>query len=443
MLDSYLDTVLADLEQKGLLRHLHHTQSAQAAVFQYDDRQILNFCSNNYLGLANDSRLGQAVLECLKKEGYGSGAARLVCGNMPSHDRLEEQLAKFKKQESALLFTSGYMANTGIISSLFKKGDMLFSDRLNHASIMDGIRLSGATLKRYKHNDMAHLEELLQQNTTLRKRCIITDSVFSMDGDMAPLDQIVKLAKQYDCYTMIDEAHALGVLGAHGRGCAEHFGVEKEIDIQMGTFSKAAGSFGAYCVGSRSLISFLINKARSFVYTTGLPPLVAAANCKAIEIIEQDKRSREHLEDNANYMRAGLKLAGFDTMHSITPIIPVLVKESALAILFSKKLFAKGVFVSAIRPPTVPANTARLRLTVMATHTKTDMDYALKSISKDWKGIKGDLMPLIKGPAGIEWNYDCDGEGKTMVLFHGWGVDKRMWRQQIKHFQQTVSCHFH
>ena len=387
MFNQYLDAQLKELQQKGLYRQLRQTESQQGAVFHFEGREILNFCSNNYLGLANDSRLGQAVLDCLKEEGYGAGAARLVCGNMPSHERIEKRIAKFKKQERALFFTTGYMANIGIISSLFSKGDVLFCDRLNHASIWDGVQLSGATLKRYHHNDMEHLERLLEETTTLKKKCIITDSVFSMDGDLAPLDKIVELAEKHDCLVMIDEAHALGVIGEHGRGCAEHFNVEKSIDIQMGTFSKAAGSFGAYCVGSNELIEYLTNKARSFIYTTGLPPLIAAANCKAIDIIEKEKRLREHLEDNANYMRAGLRLAGFDTMHSITPIIPILVKDSALAVQVSEELYKLGVFVSAIRPPTVPMHTARLRLTVMATHEKTNMDFALNRIQETGKKL--------------------------------------------------------
>lgn len=377
MFEYFLKNTLAELEQKGLKRSLRDTQSAQGPLIQFEGREILNFCSNNYLGLANDSRLGQAVIDSLKEEGYGSASSRLIGGNMPSHRRLEEKMAELKKTQKCLLFSTGYMANVGIISSLFGKDDLIFSDRLNHASIVDGIRLSGAQWKRYKHVDMDHLEQLLRSTSELQNRCIITDSIFSMDGDIAPLDKIVELAKNYNCKVMIDEAHAFGVMGEKGKGCAEHFGLENDIDIQMGTFSKAAGSFGAYCCGSADLIDFLINKSRSFIYTTGLPPLVAAASLKAVEIIERESALRDKLWDNTNYMRAGLRLAGYDTMKSSTPIIPILVKDSNLAVNFSNRLYKEGVFISAVRPPTVPVNSARLRLTVMANHSKTDIDFAL------------------------------------------------------------------
>lgn len=382
MFEQFLKNTLAELEQNGLRRFLRETQGPQGPMIHFEGREILNLCSNNYLGLANDSRLGQAVLDSIKEEGYGAAASRLICGNMPSHRRLEERMAKLKGTQKCLLFSTGYMANIGIISSLFGKDDLIFSDRLNHASIIDGIRLSGAELKRYKHKDMDHLEQLLRSTSELQKRCIITDSIFSMDGDIAPLDKIVELAKNYSCLVMIDEAHAFGVMGETGKGCAEHFGVEGSIDIQMGTFSKAAGSFGAYCCGSADLIDFLINKSRSFIYTTGLPPSVAAASLKAVEIIERETLLRNKLWDNTNYMRAGLRLAGFDTMKSATPIIPLLVKDPNLAVEFSSKLFKEGIFVSAVRPPTVPVNTSRLRLTVMANHSKTEIDFALNRFQK-------------------------------------------------------------
>jgi len=334
MLKQHIQNTIAELEKDGLKRQLRSVEGVQAARFHLDGREVLNFCSNNYLGLANDSRLRQAVLDCLKDEGYGAGASRLVCGNMSAHRALEEKLIQVKKCEACLVFSSGYMANVGIIASLFSKDDIIFCDRLNHASIIDGIRLSGAHLKRYKHCDMKHLEELLKSTSELKKRCIITDSIFSMDGDVAPLDEIVELAKKYQSEVMIDEAHAFGVMGKHGRGLAEHLGLEKDIFIQMGTLSKAAGSYGAYCCGSKELIEFLINKARSFIYTTGLPPAVAAASQRAIEIIEEDHSLREKLWDNTNYMRAGLNLVGFDMLKSSTPIIPLVVKDSNLAVQF-------------------------------------------------------------------------------------------------------------
>jgi len=390
--ETFLDEALVSLDYDGLKRDLRRSSGAQGREIVIDGKKVLNFCSNNYLGLAGDPRLGQAAIECIGREGFGSGASRLVCGNMNAHRELEERIARFKEAEQCLVFSTGYMANVGIISGIFGRNDIIFSDRLNHASIIDGICLSQAKCRRYPHKDMNALEAMLQESMATTpdfpvKRGIITDSVFSMDGDIAPLKEIVALAKKYNCLAMIDEAHALGVLGKNGRGLAEYFGVEKEIDIQMGTLSKAAGSFGAYCCGSKTLISFLINKARSFIYTTGLPPSVAAASFKAIEIIEDEPPRRIRLLDNADYLRRELIRMGFDTMDSQTPIIPVLVKGAAVAVEFSKHLFESGVFISAIRPPTVPQNTARLRLTVMATHTTEDLDFTLEQIKRIGKEL--------------------------------------------------------
>jgi 8-amino-7-oxononanoate synthase len=279
------------------------------------------------------------------------------------------------------------MANVGIIASLFGRDDVIYSDRLNHASIIDGILLSQAQFKRYAHNDMKALEELLKEAAPAGKRAIITDSVFSMDGDVAPLDRIVRLAKKYDCLVMIDEAHAFGVMGEGGRGLAEHFGVERQIDIQMGTLSKAAGSFGAYVAGSRELVEFFINKARSFIYTTGLPPSVAAASLKAVEIIGSEPELRSKLWMNTLTIREGLRRMGFDTMRSETPIIPVMVKDDKTAVAFSNNLYAKGIFVAAIRPPTVPAHTARLRISVSAKHTPHQCQQLLNAVHEAGKEL--------------------------------------------------------
>ncbi len=380
MLNIFLQDGLTDLEQKGLKRTLRLVEGAQEARITIDGQKVLNFCSNNYLGLANDPRLKQAAIECIQREGLSSGASRLVCGNMNAHKLLEEKIEHFKGTEACLVFSTGYMANVGIISSLFDRDDIIFADRLNHASIIDGILLSRAEFKRYPHKDMTALENMLKNFSGYKKRAIITDSVFSMDGDIAPLEKIVALAQKYDCWLMLDEAHAFGVLGKNGKGAAEHFGLEDKIDIQMGTLSKAAGSFGAYVCGSLELISFLINQARSFIYTTAMPPGIAAASYKAIEIIEKEPPLRQKLWNNTNYLLNELKKFGFDTMMTQTPIIPILMKESDLAVEFSKRLFKRGVFVSAIRPPTIPNNTARLRLTVMATHTSTDLDCALEQL---------------------------------------------------------------
>ena len=373
----FLEESLRNLETKGLKRRLRSVEGSQGREIIVDGRKVLNFCSNNYLGLADDPRLREAALECIEEEGIGSGASRLVCGNMQAHRELEEKIAQFKHAESCLVFSTGYMANVGIVSSVFERGDIIFSDKLNHASIVDGIILSGAGFKRYPHKDMNVLEQWLKESQGFKKRGIITDSVFSMDGDIAPLDKIVELARRYNAMVMIDEAHALGILGDKGKGAVEYFGLEEKIDIQMGTLSKAVGVFGAYCCGSKALISFLVNQARSFIYTTGLPPMVAACARRAIEIIEQEPRRRAQLHERSEYMRRELQRMGFDTMASQTPIIPILVKESSCAVEFSKKLFENEIFVQAIRPPTVPQNTARLRLTVTATHRQEDLDFAL------------------------------------------------------------------
>lgn len=387
MLQTNLNETLAELFERGLKRKIRTVEGSQNREITLDRRKVLNFCSNNYLGLADDPRLGAAAAASIITEGFGSGASRLVCGNLSSHSRLEEKIAEFKGTERALLFSTGYMANVGIISSLYNRGDMIFSDKLNHASILDGILLSGAEYKRYAHVDMESLEAMLRAAPPLVKKLIITDSVFSMDGDIAPLPAIVALAKKYSCTVMVDEAHGLGVLGKNGKGAVEHLGLEGQVDIQMGTFSKAAGSFGAYCCGSSQLIDFLINKARSFIYTTGLPPSVAAASLKGLEVIEQEPQRREQLWKNTGLVLKALKEMGFETLNTQTPIIPIVVKEASLSVRFSEKLLEDGIFVSAIRPPTVPANTARLRVTVMATHTPEDLNKLLSSVKKIGKEL--------------------------------------------------------
>lgn len=378
----FLSEILQDLQDKNLLRQLRGVEGPQGAWIILNGRRVLNFCSNNYLGLAGDLRVKEAAIKAIEEEGFGSGASRLVCGNMRPHQRLEETLAQFKKTEAALVFSTGYMANVGIISSLFGRGDIIFADRLDHASLIDGIILSQAEFKRYPHGDTRALEKMLKSFSSFKKRVIITDSVFSMDGDLAPLEEIVHLAQKFDCMVMIDEAHALGVFGPEGQGLARHLGLQDKIDIQMGTLSKAAGSFGAYCCGSKELISFLINKARSFIYTTAMPPSAASASCKALEIIQADSQLRERLWDNTHYVKTNLSKMGFDTLRSESPIIPILVKDSQLAVKFSQRLLEEGIFISAIRPPTVPVNTARLRLTLMATHERKDLDYLLEKLGK-------------------------------------------------------------
>jgi glycine C-acetyltransferase len=380
--NSFITEELAALENKALKRSLKDVAGPQSREIVLNGKKVLNFCSNNYLGLADDPRLAQAAIDAIKEEGFGSGASRLVCGNMTSHRKLEDAIAKFKRAQRALFFTSGYMANVGVIPAVFGRDDIIFSDKFNHASITDGIVLSRAELQRYPHKHMAALEEMLAKASPYRRRLIVTDSVFSMDGDCAPLSEIVALADQYDAMVMVDEAHAFGVLGKTGRGLVEHLGLEGRVDIQMGTLSKAAGAFGAYVCGSDDLIELILNRARSFIYTTGLPPMVAAAATKAIEIIASEPERRTSLLKKADDLRAALKNLGFDTMLSETPIIPILTGDEQTALKFSRKLFDERIFVQAIRPPTVPVNTARLRITVTATHTAQDMERLVNAVRK-------------------------------------------------------------
>jgi len=370
------------LKQQGLLRTMREVESAQGAHIVLDGKEVINLCSNNYLGLANHPALKEAAIEAIKKYGTGASASRLISGTSSLHKKLEEKIAEFKGTERALVFNSGYAANVGVISALVGRGDVIFSDKLNHASIVDGCLLSGAEFKRYPHKDIDALEEMLRKfsnairPTQCARRLIVTDTVFSMDGDIAPLAEIVKLAKKYDCMLMVDEAHALGVLGKHGKGAVEHFGLEKEFKsenfIQMGTLSKALGSFGAYVAGKKELIDYLINKSRAFIYTTALPAPVIAASIAAFDVLESQPQLRKQLWDNIAIMGPG----------SQTQIIPVLIGDSKDAVNISKKLLEEGVFVQAIRPPTVPKGTARLRVTIMATHTRKDLEYALEKIKK-------------------------------------------------------------
>jgi 8-amino-7-oxononanoate synthase len=377
---SFLEQDLLELESKSMRRSLRTVQSAQSRAVVIDGKTVLNFCSNNYLGLADDERIKRATIDAVSQHGFGAGASRLICGNTSAHILLEEKIARLKKTESALVFSSGYMANTGIIPALYDREDVILSDRLNHASIIDGILLSRATLKRYAHNDMQVLEEELKASGGFKKRLIVTDTVFSMDGDRANLKVIVDLARRYDAWVMVDEAHGFGVLGENGAGLVEEEGLNDQVAIQMGTLSKAVGCFGAYVAGSKALCEYLINHSRSFIYTTAMPASCAAAASEAIDIIVGEPERRAKVLANAQYLRQGLQALGFDTMHSTTPIIPILLKDSARALKVSQRLFEQGIFVQAIRPPTVPVNTARLRVTVMATHTRQDLDLFLNAM---------------------------------------------------------------
>ncbi|MDO8676008.1 MAG: 8-amino-7-oxononanoate synthase [Candidatus Omnitrophota bacterium] len=379
-MDNVLQKDLDGLQVLGLRRGLRQTQSPQGRTIIVDGRRVLNFCSNDYLGLADDEKVKAAAIASIGQDGFGSGASRLVGGNMSAHTALEERLAALKKTEACLLFSSGYMANTGIIPALVGRGDIVFCDRLNHASIIDGILLSRAQMKRYPHVDMAALEDGLKKASGHQRKLIVTDTIFSMDGDRAPLKDIVELARRWGAWVMVDEAHAFGVLGPTGMGLVEELRLSDQVQVQMGTLSKAAGCFGAYVCGSAVLKETLINHARSFIYTTGMPPSVAAAAHAGVNIIVIEPGRRRQLLDNADHLRQGFKALGLDTMRSTTPIIPILAGEADRAVMMSQKLFEQGFFVQAIRPPTVPVNTARLRVTVTAAHTREDCEAFLEAV---------------------------------------------------------------
>ncbi|MBU3215686.1 8-amino-7-oxononanoate synthase [Clostridium estertheticum] len=388
---NYITDKLIKIKDKGLYRELRYIDTAQLPRVKIEGKDFILLGSNNYLGLCDDFRLKKAAIDAINKYGVGSGGSRLTTGSYDLHKQLEEKIASFKGTEASLVFNTGYMANVGIISALCDASWVIFSDKLNHASIIDGYRLSGAKLIRYKHCDM---NDLLNKINKYKgsNNLIVTDGVFSMDGDIAPLPDIVKIAKKFNMMTMVDDAHATGILGKNGSGTASYFGLDNEIDIIMGTLSKAVASEGGYVAGKNDLINYLINSARSFIYSTALSPSTIAVSIKALEIIEKDEERRVKLLKTSNWFQNQLKVAGFNVMETKTPIIPILIGEVDKAVEFSKKLLSQGVYVPAIRPPSVPRGTSRLRISLMATHSKEDLEEALvkiKEIGKELKIIGG------------------------------------------------------
>ncbi len=343
-------------------------------------REFLNLSSNDYLGLALDPRLIAAAQAAAGRWGAGSTASRLITGTLALHQQVETEVADFKGTDRAIIFNTGYMANVGVISALMGKGDVILSDRLNHASIIDGMRLSEAGFYRYPHRDLNRLEDLLKKYCAVRRLLIVTDSVFSVDGDLAPLADLVRLKERYGAWLMIDEAHATGVLGATGAGLAEALGLSAGIEIHMGTFSKALGSFGAYVAGSAPLIDMLHNRARAFIYSTALPPPVLGAMQAALAIVRQEPEPRDYLLEQAALFRQRLQAAGLDTLESETQIIPVLVGDNRRSLEFAARLRQIGLMAVAIRPPTVPAGSARLRFSLSAAHQPTDLARAAEQI---------------------------------------------------------------
>ncbi len=360
-------------------RHLRRSRRVVAGVqgpeVEVDGRRVLCLCSNNYLGLAGDPRLAAAAIRAVEESGTGSGASPLISGHMAPHAALEREIAGWLGCEAALLFGSGYHANIGVIGALVGSGDEVFSDELNHASLIDGCRLSRATIRIYRHLDIEDLEGQLARSTA-RRRLIVTDSVFSMDGDRAPVEDLVQLAERYGAWLMLDEAHAVGVFGARGGGVAQDAGVAPRITVRMGTLGKALGGYGAFVGGSRALVDLLVNRARAYVYSTALPPAVVGAARQAIAIASEDAPRRAALWDNARRLHARLAAAGLSVRPFASPILALVVGGSAAALEVARRALEDGVLAPAIRPPTVPEGTARLRLTPLATHTQEQIDRA-------------------------------------------------------------------
>ena len=378
-LNDQLGAELAKSRAEGLYRSLRTITSAQGPRVLLDGRELLNFSSNDYLGLANDPMLKRAAMAAIEKYGVGAGASRLVCGNLQPYEDLERKLAVFKAKEAAIVFGSGYAANVGTITALVGEGDMVILDKLDHASIIDGARQSGATIRVYPHRNLTKLEAILQQGDAFRRKLIVTETVFSMDGDLAPLAEIVALKEKYGAWLMIDEAHATGLYASNRRGIAEAAGVEDQVEITLGTLSKALGCAGGYVVGSQPLIDFLRNHARSLIYSTALPPAVCAAAAAAVDFVmsEEGHQRRDQLWRNVSQMKNGLSAAGV-TNESRSPIIPIIIGEEGAAVEVSRQLQERGIFVPAIRFPTVPKGKARLRVTVTAAHQQPDIEQFLK-----------------------------------------------------------------
>ena len=378
----WLDTEREALEQAGLRRHLRTVMSAPTGTINLDGRDVVLLGSNNYLGLSTHPKVIAAAVEATQTFGTGASGSRLISGNNELYTTLETNLAKVKGTEAALVFSSGYAANTSIIRVLASEGDLVLSDALNHASIIDGCRLSRATKKVYQHCDMEHLKVLLSESTTFRRRLIVTDGVFSMDGDIAPLPDICDLAAEHDAMVLIDDAHGFGVLGEDGSGTVAHFGLEGRDLIQMGTLSKAIGALGGYIAGNHTLIELLINRARGFIFTTGLPPATLAAANAALDVMRSSPDLRRRLFLHAKCLKTALINLGYTLLPSETQILPVVLGSPQRATSVAEALLAEGVFAPAIRPPAVPPDTSRLRLTVMATHTEAELQQAIAGFAK-------------------------------------------------------------
>ena len=384
---AHLTAQMDELKQLGTFFKLRELDDAQAPVCTYDGKKVINLASNNYLGLCNHPKLEEAAIAAIRQHGVGSGAVRTIAGTMRIHMELEAKIARFKNVEACVVFQSGFTANAGTVGSILGKEDFILSDELNHASIIDGARLSRAKIKVFRHKDVAHCEELLKEiENEPGRKLIITDGVFSMDGDIGPVGSLAALAEKYGAIMMVDDAHASGVLGRNGRGSVDHFDVHGKVDVQVGTLSKAIGALGGYVCGSRDLIDFLYHRARPFLFSTSHPPSVAATCMAAFDILQDEPERIERLWDNTSYFKQQLETSGFDiggrtTPASETPIIPIILGDGRATMEFSRELFAAGLMATGIAFPTVPQGKARVRIIMTSEHTREHLDQALDILS--------------------------------------------------------------
>ena len=385
---AWVDEELQALRDAGLYNHIRTLGSAQGAWLVVDGKQVLNFCSNNYLGLANHPRIAAAAKAAIDKMGVGPGAVRTIAGTMDLHVQLDERLARFKGVESAITFQSGFTANLGTIPALVGKEDAIFSDELNHASIIDGSRLSGAKIIRYNHADPQHLDEQLKAHRSqYRRAMVITDGVFSMDGDIAPLDKIFAVTQKYDVLLMVDDAHGEGVMGKGGRGIVDHFELNGKVDVEIGTLSKAFGVVGGVAAGDPKVVEWLHQRGRPFLFSSAMTVPDVAACLAAVDLLEESTELVDRLWSNADLFKREMRALGFDTGKSVTPITPVMLGEAQLAQAFSRALYQEGVFGMAIGFPTVPRGTARIRVMISAAHSKDDLEQGLAAFEKVGKSL--------------------------------------------------------
>jgi glycine C-acetyltransferase len=378
---AFLSLELHAIERQGLYRRLRVLESEQRPRATVDHRDVINLSSNNYLGLATHPRLRERAIEAIRQFGVGSGSVRTIAGTMAVHMELERRLADFKKTEAVVVFQSGFAANAGTVSSILDKDDIVISDELNHASIIDGCRLSRASIKVFPHKDVSAARRLIADLPVSQRKLLITDGVFSMDGDLGPLPELCTLAEEFGCIMMVDDAHASGVFGRQGRGTIDHFDMHGRVDVQVGTLSKAIGVLGGYVAGSRALIEFLHHRARPFLFSTSHPPAVAAACIAAIDVLGDEPGLIERLWENTRFFQSGLRVMGFDTGATESPITPVMVGDGARAMTLSDRLFEKGVFAQGIAFPTVARDKARVRAIVTATHTREELQFALDAFA--------------------------------------------------------------